>query len=123
MHGARRRTAPVREGEEDEVHAGTIGECGRAHVRGGRRRAQCTVHCVVGRTVPVTAAASSGIGECQGGVKGVETGMVARLGMLGQAGQRARAQQSARRHSGRVFCMPARPDERGHRVNYDIRPR
>ena len=68
------------------------------------------------------AAASSGVGERQGGVKGVETGMVARLGMLGQAGQRARAQQSARRHAERVFCMPACPDERGHRVNRDIRP-
>ena len=79
-------------------------------------------HCVVGRTVPVPAAASSGIGECQGAVKGVETGMVVRLGMLGQAGQRARAQQSARRHAERVFCMPACLDEHGHRVNRDIRP-
>ena len=67
------------------------------------------------------AAASSGIGERQGGVQEVETRMVAKLGMLWLAGQRARAQQSAGRHTECVFCMPARPDERGHRVNRDIR--
>ena len=66
VHGARQRTAPVREGEEDGDHAETIGGRGRAQGRGRRRRAQCTVYCVVGRTVPVPAAASSGIGECQG---------------------------------------------------------
>ena len=81
------------------------------------------MHCGIVRTVPMLAVASSGVGECQGGVKWVETEMVARFGTLGQAAQRARAQQSARRHSERVFCMPARLDERGHRVNYDIRPR
>ena len=36
------------------------------------------VHCAVGRTVPVLAAASSGVGERQGGVKRVETSMVSR---------------------------------------------
>ena len=72
--------------------------------------------------MPVPAAASSSIGEYQGGVKCVDTVMVARFGTLGQVGQRARAQQSARWHSERVFCMPARLDERDHRVNYDIRP-
>ena len=72
--------------------------------------------------MPVPVAASSGVGECQGGVKGVGTMMVARFDTLRQAGQRARAQQSARRHSERVFCMPARLDERGHRVNYDLKP-
>ena len=38
------------------------------------------------------AAASSGVGERQGGVKNVETMMVARVGMVGQAGKRAREQ-------------------------------
>ena len=38
-------------------------------------------------------------GECQRGVKGVETKMVAKFGALRQSGKRARAKQSARRHS------------------------
>ena len=37
-------------------------------------------HCALGRVVPVLAAASSGVGECQGGVNGVETMMVASFG-------------------------------------------
>ena len=67
------------------------------------------------------AAASSGVGERQGGVKSIETMMVARFGMVGQAGKRAREQQRLGRVAERVGCMPARLDERGHRVNYDIR--
>ena len=70
--------------------------------------------------MPVLAAASSGIGECQGGVKDVETMMVAGFGMVGQAGKRAHEQQRLGRIAERVGCMPARLDERGHRVNYDI---
>ena len=42
--------------------------------------AQCAPHCWAGRTLPVLAAASSGVGECQGGVKGVEMMMVASFG-------------------------------------------
>ena len=57
-----------------------------------------------------------------GGVKGVETMMVARRDMLWMAGQRARAQQSVWRRAERTYCMPACSDERGHRVNYDMRP-
>ena len=72
--------------------------------------------------MPVLAAASSGVGECQGGVKDVETMMVARFGMVGQVGKRACEQQRLRRVAERIGCMPARLDERGHRVNYDIRP-
>ena len=68
------------------------------------------------------AAASSGVGERQGGVKNVDTMMVARFGMVWQAGKRAREQQRLGRITERVGCMPARLDERGHRVNYDIRP-
>ena len=48
------------------------------------------------------AAASSGVGECQGGVKGVETKMVARFGTLGQTREASTHEQSARRHSERV---------------------
>ena len=44
-------------------------------------------HCWAGQTLPVLAAASSGVGECQGGVKDVETMMVAGFGMVGQAGE------------------------------------
>ena len=66
------------------------------------------------------AAESSSVGERHGGVKNVETMMVARVGMVGQAGKRAREQQRLGRVAERVGCMPARLDERGHRVNYDI---
>ena len=52
--------------------------------------------------MPVLAAASYGIGECQGGVKGVETMMVARFGMVGQAGEASTREQSIRRHPERV---------------------
>ena len=69
------------------------------------------------------AAVSSGIGGRQGGVNGVETMMVARFGTLRQAGNQAREQQRLGRVAERVSCMPARLDERGHRLNYDIRPR
>ena len=54
------------------------------------------------------AAASSGVGECQGGVKDVETMMVAGFGMVGQAGKRAREQQRFGRVVERIGCMPAR---------------
>ena len=73
--------------------------------------------------MPVLAAASSGVGKRQGGVKNVETMMVAMVGMVGQARKRAREQQWLWRVAEHVGCMPARLDERGHRVNYDIRPR
>ena len=45
------------------------------------------------------AAASSGVGERQEGVKGVETAMVEKFGDVRQPGKRARDEQSARRHS------------------------
>ena len=48
------------------------------------------------------AAASSGVGECQGGVKDVETMMVAGFGMVGQAGEASTLEQSTRRHLERV---------------------
>ena len=72
--------------------------------------------------MPVLAAASSGIGERQGGVNGVETSMVVKFGTLRQVGKRAREQQRLGRVAERVGCMPARLDERGHRVNSDLRP-
>ena len=69
------------------------------------------------------AAASSGVGERQGEVNGVGTVMVAGFGKVWQAGKRSRKQQRRRRDAERVSRMPARVDERGHRVNYDIRLR
>ena len=68
------------------------------------------------------AAASSGVGEFQGRVKGASTKMVARFGTLRHAGKRARDQQRLGRVTGRVGRMPARLDERGHRVNSDLMP-
>ena len=47
-------------------------------------------------------AVSSGIGERQREVKGLETKMVARVGMLGQAREASMREQSARRRSERV---------------------
>ena len=79
-------------------------------------------HCAIGRTVPVLAAASSGIDERQEGVMGVETRMVARGDTLWPAEQRARAQQRGWRRAERAFGMPTRSDERGHRMDRDIRP-
>ena len=79
-------------------------------------------HYAVGRTMPVLAAVSSGIGEWQGGVLEVETRMVVRCGTLWLAGQRARAPQRRWRRAERAYCMPACLDERGHHVNRDIRP-
>ena len=52
--------------------------------------------------MPMLAAASSGVGECQGEVNGVETRMVAKFGTLGQTGEASTREQSARRHSERV---------------------
>ena len=91
---------------------------------GARRKGTNIVrgHCAVGRTVPLLDAASSGVGERQGGVKGVETRMVARGDTLWLAEQRARAQQRRWRRVERAFGMPARSDERGHRVDRDVRP-
>ena len=68
------------------------------------------------------AAASSGVGERHGRVNSIETMMVAKFGLVGQAGKGAREQQRLGRVAERVGCMPARLDERGHRVNYDLRP-
>ena len=81
------------------------GHCGRAETSTGSRgwrRAQCAPHCWAGRTLPVLAAASSGVGEFQGGVEDVETMMVAGFGMVGQAGEASTLEQSARRHPERV---------------------
>ena len=48
--------------------------------------------------------------------------MVARFGKFRQVGKRARDQQRLGRVAERVSCMPARLDERGHRVNYELMP-
>ena len=67
------------------------------------------------------AAASSGVGERQEGVKRVGTMIVAKFGKVWQAGKRARNQQRLGRDAERVGHMPARLDERGHRVNSDLK--
>ena len=69
------------------------------------------------------AAASSGLGERQEGVKGVETGMVARFGEVRQAGKRARAEQIAWQHSERGDKPVGTVHTRGHRVHFGIEPR
>ena len=68
------------------------------------------------------AAASSGVGERQGGVNGVETRMVAKFGTLRQVGKRARDQQRLGHVAERVDRMPNPLDSHGHRVNFGIRP-
>ena len=57
------------------------------------------------------ASASSCVGECQGGVKDVETMMVAGFGMVGQAGEASTREQSVRRHPERVDTHAS---HRGH---------
>ena len=52
-------------------------------------------HCWAGRTLPMLAAASSGVGERPREVKGLETKMVARFGTLGQARKASTREQSA----------------------------
>ena len=78
---------------------------------------------LLGRAVPMLAAASSGIGERQGGVKGVETMIMTQFGKARRSGKQARAQQWLGRVVEHVGCMPTRLDECSHCVNYDIRPR
>ena len=97
-----RRPATSSVSERGRRRRSSRGDCGRTGTNTGsrgRRRAQCRAHCCVGQTAPVLAVASSGIGECQGRVKVVWTKMVARFGTLWQSGKRARAKQSAQRHS------------------------
>ena len=79
-------------------------------------------HCCVGPTVPVLAAASSGVGERQGGVNGVEMRMVAKFGTLGQAGEASTREHNTRRDSEIVDMHAGIMDTRGHRVNSPLRP-
>ena len=72
--------------------------------------------------MPVLAAVSSGVGERQGGVKSIETMMVARFGMVGLAGKRAREQQRLGRDVERVDTQVGIMYTRGHRVNSALRP-
>ena len=100
-----RRPATSGVGERGRRRRRSRGHCGRAETSTGSRgwrRAQCAPHCWAGRTLPVLAAASSGVGECQGGVKDVETMMVAGFGMVVEAGEASTLEQSARRHPERV---------------------
>ena len=67
------------------------------------------------------AAASSGIVERQQGVKKIGMMIVVKFGKVWQAGKRSREQQRRGHDAERVGRMPARLDERGHRVNSDLR--
>lgn len=49
--------------------------------------------------------------------------MVARFGEVRQAGKRARAEQSARRHSERDDKQVGTMHTHGHRVNFSMEPR
>ena len=80
------------------------------------------MHYSVGRVKPVLAAASSGVGERQEGVKKIGTMIVARFGKLRQSGKQAHAQQSARRHSERGDMQVGIMHTRGHHVNSALRP-
>ena len=73
-------------------------ESGDEHRVEGVTTSTVRPHCWAGRTLPLLAAASSGVGECQGGVSDVETMMVAGFGMVGQAGEESTLEQSARHH-------------------------
>ena len=57
--------------------------------------------------MPVLAAASSCVGERQGGVKNVETMMVVRVGMVGQAGKHASNRGSGASQSASAACQHA----------------
>ena len=71
--------------------------------------------------MPVLTAASSGVGERQGAVKGAQMKMVVRFGTVLQRGRQTRANQRRWGNAERVGRMPTPLDERGHRVNYGIR--
>ena len=68
------------------------------------------------------AEASSGAGERQERVMRVGTMIGAKFGKVWQAGKRSREQQRRGRDTEWVGRMPACLDERGHRVNSDLRP-
>ena len=68
------------------------------------------------------AAASSGVGERQEGVKRAWTKIVAKFGKLRQSGQRAREQQKLGRDAERVDTQVGIVYTRGHRVNSALRP-
>ena len=72
--------------------------------------------------MPVLAAASSGVGERQGGVKDVEMKMVAKFGTLGQTGEASTREQSNRRHPEHADKHAGIMDTRGHRANSLLRP-
>ena len=68
------------------------------------------------------AAVSSGVGEREGRVMRVGTMIGAKFGKVWQAGKRSCEQRRRGRDAERVGRTPARLDERGHRVNSDLRP-
>ena len=86
-------------------------------------RVGARAHYTLGRVVPVLAAVSSSVSECQGGVKCIKTMMVAWFVKARRAGKQPRAKQERRRHLERVDKQVGTVHTRGHRVNFDIEPR
>ena len=68
------------------------------------------------------AAASSGIGERQEGVKRFGTRIVARFGKVRQSGKRAREQQRLGRNPERIGMQVGIVYMRGYRVNSALQP-
>ena len=85
----------MRGGEGITTLADTVRGQRRAHEQ-GVAISTVAAHFLVGRVTPVLATVSSSIGEHQGGVKWVETVMVAQFGKVRQPGKRADDGQSAR---------------------------
>ena len=80
-------------------------------------------HCSLGRVVSVLAAASSGVGERQGGVKCIKTMIVARFGNTRRAGKRVRAKQERWWRTERVDTKAGTMHTHGQCVNFAIKPR
>ena len=110
--------------ERGRTRHSSRGNCWRTGMRtrreeGDNHSAHCTIALAGQRPCPLRQAPASASSRR---VNGAKTKMVARFGTLRQAGKRARDQQRLGRVVERVGRMPARLDERGHRVNSDIMP-
>ena len=121
VHGARRRAASVRGREGGAAHAAIVGERGRAQERGEGDKH--SAHHTVGLAGPCPCslqrapASASARGELRE-LRGRWWRSLARYGSRGSEHARNRALGGTQSASTRT---PAHLDERGHRVDYDIR--
>ena len=122
VHGARRRAASVRGGEGDGGHAATVGEWRRAQDQedGDEHSALRTVGLAGPCPCSLRRAPASAI--ARGKLMALRQGWWRSLARSGRRGKRARAKQSARRHSERVDTQAGIVYTRGHRVNFALRP-